>query len=414
MLQGQCDRWGTFRSAFSDWSSIIAIPSRDLFGTSADSCTYNGRTFKQVYENVSMDFFYDSATNTYHYASNETGSRFNGSNRLMASDMDQSASGEDVGFWPFGTREVHFGLAMDFDFYLPSEAYLENNDYYFSFSGDDDLVVYVDGKLALDLGGAHAVQAGYIDFANEVVVYERPILEVQGDAFIASIESSGIPMQKSGFDEVGIEWGRDTLGYVRFSDLGIDLENSADHNFKLAYLERGGGASNLVIEMNMELKANVDYAMVGDTCPDPELTGALPFEAGPLYLYDPYTAKPGVETTDPGYEFCGWFIDEECTIPWVDGTQLTNAQTTFYGKWSYTEPEVVPPDDPEDPAADPPADEPDSEPNAAQPETKGKGSALPKTGDSFKRLFGFAMCGLVAALGTTVLILVSLKHKDRG
>ena len=37
----------------------------------------------------------------------------------------------------------------------------------FTFSGDDDVWVYVDGKLALDVGGAHGRVDGKLDFSNK-------------------------------------------------------------------------------------------------------------------------------------------------------------------------------------------------------------------------------------------------------
>ena len=324
--------WGMFEREFEDWSSIIAVPSRDLFGTSDESCSYDGTVFKQVYEDVLMEFSYDPDNNIYHYSSNESDATF-----YEDSGLIEKADLEDIsdskGFWPFGESEVHFGLAMDFDFYLPSQTYLDNNEYYFAFSGDDDLVVYIDDKLALDLGGAHVATAGYIDFANEIVVYGLCSSESQQANFEKSVAESGIEMITEGFDEAGIDWTEETYGYVTFESLGIDLDTSSEHNFKLAYLERGGAASNLTIEMNMQIQADVDYEIAGDVSPSDELTDPVPTEEGTFYLYDSYDALPGLTTEDEGYYFYGWYADEECTEPWADGTLLASASTTLYGKW---------------------------------------------------------------------------------
>lgn len=326
--------WGLFERTFTEWSDIIAVDSRDLFGTGEDSCSYKGTTFKQVYEDVLMDFSYDPDTNTYHYCSNESDATFDvGSNRIVKTEGEDGGSG----FWPFGEGEVHFGLTMDFDFYLPSEKYLDNNEYYFAFSGDDDLVVYVDDVLALDLGGAHSAVAGYIDFANEIVVYSTDGAEFQREVFEASVAESDIEMitDEGMFEEAGVDWNKDTYGYVTFEELGIDLDASSEHNFKLAYLERGGDASNLTIEMNMQIQAEVGYEVVGDTEPIDELTDDVPVEDGSFDLYDAYYALPGLETEDDGYYFLGWYADEDCTELWEDGTLLTSAQTILYGKWVY-------------------------------------------------------------------------------
>ncbi|MCD7949910.1 MAG: InlB B-repeat-containing protein, partial [Erysipelotrichaceae bacterium] len=39
------------------------------------------------------------------------------------------------------------------------------------------------------------------------------------------------------------------------------------------------------------------------------------------------------DETKQGYTFDGWYLDEDCTIPYVDGTVLTE-DTILYGKWT--------------------------------------------------------------------------------
>ncbi len=76
-----------------------------------------------------------------------------------------------------------FGMAVDVKFYLPGspgsideDGNYKNCDVYgkemiFRFSGDDDVWVLVDGKLVMDIGGIHQIEAGEINFATgEVIV----------------------------------------------------------------------------------------------------------------------------------------------------------------------------------------------------------------------------------------------------
>ncbi len=89
---------------------------------------------------------------------------------------DQDISGQNAKFSPFysGTgnpdnpSEVNstysFGMSMNIRFTIPEDGQVNGQDMQFSFTGDDDVWVFVDGKLVLDIGGVHQAKNGNINF----------------------------------------------------------------------------------------------------------------------------------------------------------------------------------------------------------------------------------------------------------
>lgn len=104
----------------------------------------------------------------------------------------------------------------------------------FKFIGDDDVWVYVDGKLTLDLSGIHRHVAGTIDFQKGIVSYYN-LKVATGD-----VEEK--PYKTVTFAELGLVNEGETT-----------FKNYSEHTFKMYYMERGAGSGVCSMNFNMPL-----------------------------------------------------------------------------------------------------------------------------------------------------------------
>lgn len=165
-----------------------------------------------------------------------------------------------VGFFPFdqytgatNTNKYGFGTEFDIDFYMSETGRLETTDgdgkdITFNFSGDDDVWVYVDGVLVLDLGGAHKASSGSINFSTMEVIYKAAV-----DSSDNINSRSASPKTSDGYAVDG--------DYVTTVDLaklfaanGVEFNNTSSskkHTLQMFYMERGSVDSNCSISFNL-------------------------------------------------------------------------------------------------------------------------------------------------------------------
>ncbi|MDO5138307.1 MAG: fibro-slime domain-containing protein, partial [Oscillospiraceae bacterium] len=130
----------------------------------------------------------------------------------------------------------HLGVAMEMNFVIPAGGKIENTPIQFKFSGDDDMWVFIDDQLVLDIGGLHQPVDGTIDFST-------------GKATIIGKTTTNRSYDNTGPDAIATV--EDTKNYTRGNDFNfynaINTLASGDgkvHTMKVFYLERGGCDSN--------------------------------------------------------------------------------------------------------------------------------------------------------------------------
>ncbi len=117
-----------------------------------------------------------------------------------------------------------FGMSVSFDFYQAKDGSYNGSDAVFEFSGDDDVWIYIDERLVLDIGGMHGCKRGTINFATgEVIVY--------------AMDSDTVEYQTTLQERMGLST--------------TTLADYSRHTIQLFYLERGADCSNCRIMFNL-------------------------------------------------------------------------------------------------------------------------------------------------------------------
>lgn len=176
-------------------------------------------------------------------------------------------------FAPFGddseNNKYSFGMNLGAEFYMPEGGKVNNQDMVFDFTGDDDVWVFIDGVLVLDLGGIHQALDGSINFATGKITYNRE--QSHGNSPAVTIADA--------FSKAGETW--DSTAYKT-------------HHLSFFYLERGDGGSNCKIRFNLPVKPSKAIDIEKETLGTIEADRQFQFQLFVNGSEDPYQGKYSV------------------------------------------------------------------------------------------------------------------------
>lgn len=183
------------------------------------------------------------------------------------------------GFFPFnksvgkgGASQYNygFGAKLQFDFTLTDDGKVQVGDspndkvpIKFFFSGDDDVWVYIDNQLVLDVGGAHGKASGLLEFGeqggkNTVTSY------------ISDIKASNNTIYKDCTPAKQVTFNEKPYTFKHESKDVITYEKGTTHTLTMFYMERGMWESNMAVAFNfpdhneLQVEKKVDVTGVNE------------------------------------------------------------------------------------------------------------------------------------------------------
>ncbi len=229
----------------------------------------------------------DTAKSKYYLEATKTGEYENGKPKYT-DDKSENVDSErekkgTYGFFPFNQNTIAatasnynygFGAKLQFDFTLTDDGKVQVGDdpnnkvpIKFFFSGDDDVWVYIDNQLVLDVGGAHGKASGLLEFGeqggkNTVTSY------------ISDIKASNNTIYKDCAPAKQVTFNEKPYTFKHESKDVITYEKGTTHTLTMFYMERGMWESNMAVAFNfpdnneLQVEKKVDVTGVNDLFTD--------------------------------------------------------------------------------------------------------------------------------------------------
>ena len=194
----------------------------------------------------------------------------NSQNRGSDNSTEDNNQSRGYGFFPFNqkitaeNRNVNkynygFGAKLQFDFTLTDDGKVQVGDnpsdkvpIKFFFSGDDDVWVYIDGQLVLDVGGAHGKASGLLEFGQTADEKANTVTP-----YVSSNKAGGVTYTTNANNKTVYFNGKE----VKFEKQGkildkddekkeFTLDKGTTHTLTMFYMERGMWESNMAVAFN--------------------------------------------------------------------------------------------------------------------------------------------------------------------
>ena len=243
-------------------------------------------------EDTGVDYWYFDSNDTTLYLKQDSEQNSDSKYFLQKSTEDKKGNSVNVdvsstpqdhyGYFPFNetakpgvasTYNYGFGTKLQMDFTLTDNGMVEtekndNNgnpistNIKFFFSGDDDVWVFIDGKLALDVGGAHGEVSGLLEFGE---TEENGKKKNSVTAYVSKVKKGGTSeSDQNGSPVKTVKYnGKD----INFSAKGTTLtfDKGQKHTLTMYYMERGMWGSNMAVAFNFPDNNELQVQKIVDT-----------------------------------------------------------------------------------------------------------------------------------------------------
>lgn len=260
-------------------------------------------------------------------------------------DAGNKTDNMGYGFFPFNEAvtgsapqyNYGFGAKLQFDFTLTENGKVivrtdssgKNIEVpiKFFFSGDDDVWVYIDGELVLDVGGAHGKASGLLEFGenNTVTPYVSSNKNTDSnDTMVYEDYGSGETVKTVKYNGQSITFNK--KGTTK------TLENQSTHTLTMYYMERGMWESNMALAFNfpdhneLQVEKQIDVSDVNPLFRDSFKNQKI-FTFNIQNLATHYEAKatdePAIQTEklpDTAYSSAKGLLSYESSLPEDVGT----------------------------------------------------------------------------------------------